>query len=233
MKFRFIRTEALDAAQNMAIDKALALTYKKDHLPIFRLYTWQPSFTIGVSQTLDDYNTKFEEFKNNSAKRMTGGGVLFHGHDVSYSLVLPSEEFKNLSVKESYEQICSFLLTFYASLGLDAHYAKDLENIRLSKSEFCQVGFEAYDIIINGVKIGGNAQKRTKNMIFQHGSIPLFTSKVDQKVGHSLEDINVNIDFEACIDRLKEAFETTFECELIDDTLNDEEQQYLNDILKD
>lgn len=233
MKFRFIKTDALDAVHNMAIDKALALSYKKDNLPIFRLYTWQQSFTIGASQTLDDYNTKFEEFKNSGAKRMTGGGILFHGHDVSYSLILPNSEFENLSVKKSYEKICSFLITFYQHLGLNASYAKDIETIQLSKSNFCQVGFEAYDIIIDGVKIGGNAQKRAKSMIFQHGSIPLYTDKKDQKIGASLKDIGINISFDECMNGLKKAFETTFDCELIEDSLNEEEQTYLEQILKD
>ena len=41
-------------------------------------------------------------------KRITGGGVLFHGHDISYSLLLSNDEFTGLSVKQSYEKICQF-----------------------------------------------------------------------------------------------------------------------------
>lgn len=73
---------------------------------------------------------------------------------------------------------------------------KDIESIVLSKSPFCQVGFEAYDIIVNGRKIGGNAQKRAKNVIFQHGSIPIKSIKNDEKYGASLEDFSINLDFD-------------------------------------
>lgn len=86
------------------------------------------------------------------------------------------------------------------------------------------MGFEAYDIIINGQKIGGNAQKRSKNVIFQHGSIPLKTIKKDEKYGASLEDFNINLDFDLAIDALKEAFEKTFTAKLIESNLDENEQ---------
>jgi lipoate-protein ligase A len=46
---------------------------------------------------------------------------------------------------------------------------------RASREEtnFCLASNEKYDIIIDGKKIGGNAQKRTRRALFQHGSIPL------------------------------------------------------------
>ena len=130
---------------------------------------------MGVSQDLSKIpkEINIQEYKHNFSKRMTGGGVLFHGHDISYSLIIPNSFMKELSVKQSYEKICTFLLEFYKELDLNVMYAKDDMNTILSKSAFCQVGFEAYDILANGKKIGGNAQRRAKKAIFQHGSIPL------------------------------------------------------------
>ena len=180
-KFRFIISQNLSAKANSTIDSALFKAFKKDSLPVLRLYSWENSITFGVSQNPSDYVTLLQEYKNNFAKRITGGGVLFHGHDISYSLIIPASYIEDKGVKETYELICSFILAFYASLGLKASFAKDIKEIALSKSQFCQVGFEAYDIIINGQKIGGNAQKRAKNVIFQHGSIPLRTIKKDER----------------------------------------------------
>lgn len=232
--FRVLYSYNNSAIMNMAIDKALAMCFEKDDIPILRLYTWEKSFTVGVSQNTDtyvDYNTIFN---GNCAKRMTGGGVLFHGHDVSYSLVLPTKFLENLSVKQSYEKICSFLLAFYKGLNLDASYAKDISTIELSKSDFCQIGYEAYDIIINGLKIGGNAQKRTKNMIFQHGSIPLFKDiNHTKEFGHSLEDVKVNLSYEEAIKRLTTSFSDTFQVKLQDSVLNEKENEYLKKLLKD
>jgi len=221
------------AKLNMSIDKTVSTLFNEGEAPILRFYTWEKSFTVGISQKTETYAKRYPQYNNNCAKRMTGGGALFHGNDISYSLVLPTSYLQGLSVKESYENICTFLLNFYKSLGLDAHYAKDCEDITLSKSEFCQVGFEAYDIIANGLKIGGNAQKRSKNMIFQHGSIPLYSTSSNKESGSSLEDLGVNLSYEEAIEKLKDSFEKTFNTKLNTSSLNDKETEYLEQLLQD
>ncbi len=231
-EFRLICSFEQSAKMNMAIDKALATTFHKDDTPILRFYTWEHSFTVGVSQKTQDYTDDYKEYKQNCAKRMTGGGVLFHGHDLSYSLILPSSFSKELTVKQTYEKICSFLLAFYRKLGLDANYAKDIPTIDLSKSNFCQVGFEAYDIIVNGLKIGGNAQKWAKNMIFQHGSIPIKAVEKKEELGNSLQDVGIDLTYAQAIDKIIDAFEETFDATLVPSTLNEKENEKLKGLLE-
>ena len=237
--FRVIKDEKSNAKTNMAIDDALFSSYKENSEAILRVYNWTNSFTVGISQDVLNYNF-FNDFKGDCAKRITGGGVLFHGHDLSYSLIIPAYKLGELNIKKSYEKICSFILTFYNNLGLDAKFAKDYENVQLSKNEYCQVGFEAYDILINGKKIGGNAQKRTRKFIFQHGSIPLKSKKdensnllYDEKIGYTLEDFNINIDFEQAKIKLIESFKETFNVDLIYSKLTNEEIKKKNKLLKD
>ncbi|MFX4219247.1 lipoate--protein ligase family protein [Aliarcobacter butzleri] len=225
-----IISQNLSSNDNTNIDKALFKAFENGSLPILRLYSWQKSVTFGAGQNPSDYENLLKEYKNNFSKRITGGGVLFHGHDISYSLVLPSTFIDNRSVKETYELICSFILEFYSNLGLKASFAKDIKSIVLSKSPFCQVGFEAYDIIVNGRKIGGNAQKRAKNVIFQHGSIPIKSIKNDEKYGASLEDFSINLDFDEAIIKLKEAFEKTFNAQLLESQLNENELNIYNEL---
>ena len=232
INFRFIKTFNQSAAVNMGIDKTLINSYKYDQKPTIRFYTWEKSFTVGVSQDPDEYSKLYPQYNGNCAKRMTGGGALFHGHDLSYSLIVPTQFLEGLSVKESYEVICTFLINFYKNLGLNANYAKDDENITLSKSNFCQVGFEAYDIIVNGLKIGGNAQKRSKKFIFQHGSIPINSVENKEELGNSLKDVNINISFDEAIERLSQSFKETFEVDLIESQLNDDENAYLTKVLE-
>lgn len=230
--FRLILSSCSDAKTNMSIDKALAKAYKSGDLPILRLYTWENSFTVGLSQNTDEYSLYKKQYNNNCAKRITGGGVLFHGHDISYSLVLPSEYFSHLNVKQSYEKICQFLLTFYNDLGLEACFAKDSKEITLSKNEFCQVGFEAYDILVNGTKIGGNAQKRSKKMIFQHGSVPVKKTTNDIKLGASLEDFNINLSFKEIESKLIDSFKKSFNINFKQSQLTELEKIELNNILE-
>ena len=230
--FRFITTHNLSAKENMAIDKTLIHTFNQYQEPIFRLYTWEKSFTVGIAQNCEEYNILYPQFKHNCAKRMTGGGVLFHGHDISYSLIVPTSYLEGLSVKGSYEVICQFLLNFYNTLGLKSAFAKDIEEIELSKSQFCQVGFEAYDIIVNGLKIGGNAQKRSKKFIFQHGSIPIEPTLKQEVMGHSLTDVNVHLTYDDALQKITKAFESSFEVTLNTSSLNEDENNYMKKILE-
>ncbi|WP_419769864.1 MAG: biotin/lipoate A/B protein ligase family protein [Candidatus Marinarcus sp.] len=231
--FRVLHSYNESALVNMATDKALASSFKNGDKPILRFYSWEKSYTVGISQKPESYENFYKQYNGNCAKRVSGGGVLFHGHDISYSLVLPTTFLGELNVKQSYEKICSFLLRFYNNLNLKANYAKDIDTIQLSKSDFCQVGYEAYDIIINGIKMGGNAQKRSKNMIFQHGSIPLFRVDNTIELGHSLEEIGVQLSYGEAIEKLTTAFKETFGVQLEDSILNDTERDCLQQLLKD
>jgi lipoate-protein ligase A len=208
--YRLIHSPRQSAEENMVQDSALLAAFDKDGMPLFRLYSWEESVTIGASQTFASCVTldpALEAYQDRYAKRMTGGGILYHGHDLSYSLILPLAMMRGLSVKESYEQITGFLLDFYRTLGLDAYWAKDDPTVTLSHDPFCQVGFEPYDIIIQGYKIGGNAQKRTKKAIFQHGSVPLRRNEH----GMSLEDLGVMLGEEEARERLEIAFKKRYE----------------------
>ena len=209
--FALLNSPRLSAKENMRIDKALFDGFKQSNLPIFRVYEWEASYTYGLSQNIENLQKleNLKQFKENHAKRMTGGGILFHGNDISYSLIIPTSYVKNLSVKDSYELICRFLLRFYESLGLNPSYAKDIKSIELSKNEYCQRGYEPYDILVDGKKIGGNAQRRSKDVIFQHGSISVDNSSYS--MGATLLDLGINISFKEAKELLINAFETTFD----------------------
>ena len=232
--FRVIKDNVLCAKENMATDDALLSSYEEGDMGIFRLYSWENSFTIGLSQKFDNYPIT-SLYKGNYAKRITGGGVLFHGHDLSYSLVIPTNLLEGLNIKESYEKICTFILKFYKKLGLDAKYVKDCNTVELSKNEYCQVGFEAYDILIDGKKIGGNAQRRTKKAIFQHGSIPLFKNNdknLDGKIGYTLEEFNIKLDYEEVKKLLIESFNESFNVKITHSELTKIEKDKKDTLLK-
>lgn len=208
--FALLSSQSLSAKDNMLIDKELFEGFKSSGMPIFRVYQWKLSFTYGMSQNIDTIkNLEYlKKYNQNFAQRMTGGGILFHGNDISYSLAIPTSYVEDLSVKQSYELICNFLLAFYRSLGLNPVYAKDVDTIELSKSQYCQEGFEPYDILIDGKKIGGNAQRRSKDTIFQHGSISIDNSI--ENMGNSLEDLDVKISFKEAKALLVESFAKSF-----------------------
>ena len=179
--WRLIDTGPLDGASNMAIDEALLDSFDPERsTPVLRLYGWNPpALSYGRFQdagmVLDLERCRADRVT--VVPRITGGGVIYHADELTYAIVcapqhLPGET----TVKESFRYLTGFLLTFYRELGLPAAYAADVDVdiARLGKrTPLCFAGRESYDILIDGRKIGGNAQRRLKKSIFQHGSIPL------------------------------------------------------------
>jgi lipoate-protein ligase A len=110
-------------------------------------------------------------------RRVSGGGTIYHADELTYSIVCsPGQIPSTASVKDSFRVLTGFLIDFYRTLDLNANYAVDTvsKTDRLGvRTAFCFAGKESFDILINGMKIGGNAQRRRKDVIFQHGSIPV------------------------------------------------------------
>ncbi|HLO25336.1 MAG TPA: lipoate--protein ligase family protein [Geobacteraceae bacterium] len=181
ISWRFIDTGPLDGPANMAVDEALLACFDPaTSAPVLRLYGWHPpAFSLGrfqdAGQILD--LEKCRDAGIPVVRRITGGGVIYHADELTYSIVCsPNQIPPAKSVKDSFRVLTSFLLRCYEKLGLAARYAVDLypAGARLGgRTPLCFAGREAYDILVQGRKIGGNAQRRLKNVIFQHGSIPL------------------------------------------------------------
>jgi lipoyl(octanoyl) transferase len=165
----------------MAIDESLLCSFNtKSSNPILRIYGWNPpSISLGRFQKADVV-LDLERCRVDSLpliRRVSGGGVIYHADELTYSIVCsPDQVPSSSSVKESFRILTGFLIDFYRTLGLNASYAVDTiaEVERLGiRTAFCFAGKESFDILIDGKKIGGNAQRRHKNIIFQHGSIPI------------------------------------------------------------
>jgi len=180
--WRIIDTGPLDGPTNMAVDEALLSLFTEDDaaLPVLRLYGWQPpALSLGryqrAAEALDLERCAAAGVP--VVRRITGGGVIYHAEELTYAIVCaPGQIPPAQSVKDSFRVLTSFLLALYGKLGLDARDAVDHypSGTRLGeKTPLCFAGRETYDILVEGRKIGGNAQRRLKNVIFQHGSIPL------------------------------------------------------------
>lgn len=162
-----------DGFYNMAADEAMVLSYEKTKVPVLRIYGWNtPFLTLGYrqkpSQVLKGKNLPF-------TLRLTGGAAILHHDEITYSFACsPDDLALKQAVKDSYRKICQFLIYFYLKLGLKAQFASDLTGHDLGEyGNFCFSSFEHFDLLVDGKKIGGNAQARRKKVIFQHGSIPI------------------------------------------------------------
>jgi lipoate-protein ligase A len=179
--WRLVDTGPLDGPANMAVDEALLESFDPDRsAPVLRLYGWHPpALSLGRFQdpatVLDLDRCRRDGVP--AVRRITGGGVIYHADELTYSIVCSPRDLPDgATVKESFRHLTGFLLAFYRSLGLDAAWAADVADdaSRLGeRTAFCFAGKEDFDILVGGRKIGGNAQRRLRGAIFQHGSIPL------------------------------------------------------------
>ena len=179
--WRLIDTGPLDGAANMALDEALLACFDPEtSRPLLRIYGWEPpALSLGRFQKAGEVLDRERCIRARVpvVRRITGGGVIYHAGELTYSIVCtPRQVSAAASIRESFRLLTSFLIRFYDKLGLDARYAVDHfpAGTKLGeRTPFCFAGKESYDIMIEGKKIGGNAQRRLKDVIFQHGSIPI------------------------------------------------------------
>lgn len=213
----------------MMLDERIFFRYLEDGIPVLRVYRWKkPSFTYGFSQHPQD-QINMERCASAGieiAKRMTGGGILFHDDEITYSFVCGKEDAgEPPGVFVSYRQVCAFLVRFYGSLGLKASFALESKDFqaRCAPQQLCSASYEKYDLVINDKKIGGNAQKRKRQVIFQHGSIPrsinwdfvrrylkYFPEGISSYVTTLREELETVPDKGILEDKLIEAFKNTF-----------------------
>ena len=150
-------------AMNMAIDEALLETVAR---PTIRFYKWNhPALSFGYFGKFDDV----ANHKRDIVRRWTGGGIVFHGEDLTYSIVIPATDaaFGQPSMS-IYEAIHNALGVSFAESG---QHVELVANAEPKVSESCFANPVRADVLSNGRKIAGAAQRRTRRGLLQQGSI--------------------------------------------------------------
>jgi lipoate-protein ligase A len=174
---------AHSAAMNMAIDEALLETAVG---PTIRFYRWRsPALSFGYFGKFSDVASYAAE--RDLVRRWTGGGIVFHGADLTYSIVIPASDpvFDESSVV-IYEGIHRALCGALNKIGTQAVVAGSVDPggsvVRMratSASGYnCFANPVRADIMINGRKIAGAAQRRTRRGLLQQGSIQGTTTNI-------------------------------------------------------
>jgi len=166
MKIRLIDTKFSNPYLNMAIDEVLL----NSKLPVLRFYGWKPAgLSIGYFQFIKQINVKqCGKLGIPVVRRLTGGNAVLHDKELTYSFIIDSEKMPK-SVVESYKVISEGLLNGLKNLGLKAAMNEDVD--KEGKSAVCFSDPSWYEIVVNGKKIVGSAQKRVKGKLLQHGAV--------------------------------------------------------------
>ncbi len=143
-----------------------------------RLYAWEPgAVSLGKSQTLEQaVNVPYcRKHGIPVVRRSTGGAAVYHKGDVTYMVAAPLRTFKDSSVIGCYRDIARILLATFHHLGLTCRFAGTVSAINrrhgLKSGIACFLLPSDYEIVFEGRKLVGNAQRRESTRLIQHGSI--------------------------------------------------------------
>jgi lipoate-protein ligase A len=175
-----------DPALNMALDEALLEAAARLGRPVLRFYGWtDPAATFGYFQ-------KYAEVERAThlrplIRRPTGGGIVPHDADWTYSLVFPpGHEWHLLRAEESYRRIHEWIQSAFAKLDVATELASRSQKSAIRNSDKsrardesrcpqsamgCFAGHEKFDLLWNGQKIAGAAQRRNKMGLLIQGSV--------------------------------------------------------------
>jgi len=169
---------AHSAAMNMAIDEALL---EQATVPSIRLYKWHsPALSFGYFGKLADVADY--AFERDLVRRWTGGGIVFHGDDLTYSIVIPaSDAASGESSISIYGKIHRALAHALNGIGEGAVVAGGIDpscgSGFANRAAVTASGYSCFanpvraDVMIDGRKVAGAAQRRTRSGLLQQGSI--------------------------------------------------------------
>jgi lipoate-protein ligase A len=168
MNWWLLNSGSGEAAFNMALDEALLESVGLLGAPVLRFYGWtQPAATFGYFQHVAEIERA--TLLRPLIRRPTGGGLVPHDADWTYSLAFPpGHEWHQLRAEDSYRQVHEWIQRAFAELKVTTEVAPCCKKTAPGQ---CFVGHEKFDLLWHGRKIAGAAQRRNKLGLLIQGSV--------------------------------------------------------------
>ena len=163
-KLRLIQEESpRPAAENMAIDETLFLTAA---YPVLRSYRWvRPSVSFGYFTPWSEVALPYAG--RDLVRRWTGGGIVEHGQDFTYSLICPGN--KSLpTTMELYRLVHLAISNILLESGCQVEMVPVSDPVR---SSACFEKAVQFDLKLRDEKIAGAAIRRSRKGLLLQGSI--------------------------------------------------------------
>src|SRR5438128_6134191 len=155
-------------AFNMALDEALLEAMPRLAAPVLRFYSWtEKAASFGYFQ-------KYAEIQRMTmlrplVRRPTAGGLVPHDADWTYSLVFPTgHEWYALKATLSYRRVHEWIQAAFKKLNVVTDLAPCPRKV---EAGHCFAGYEKSDVLCQGKKIAGAAQRRPREGLLIQGSI--------------------------------------------------------------
>lgn len=174
-----IKYATATAAENMAIDATMLEYGASIGEVMWRLYGWdEPAITFGYSQSWSWIQIYMQNFDGACIRRITGGGIVDHRHDLTYAVTIPPcHPFHRVPATDLYRDLHQHIAEILLDQGIAADIAPCRkpcgENAPGMSSGICFDAPEPFDVIKkpSGIKLAGAAMKRTQSGILIQGSL--------------------------------------------------------------
>lgn len=173
---RLLREERpAEGGWNMAYDAALLDGALARGEVILRLYRWaRPTLSLGYFQKARPAELPLALRELDRVRRLSGGGAILHHHEWTYSCVVPPGHPLARESVGLYEVVHGTLIAALERRGVTAR----LRGSALEENPFlCFLRGDPRDIVVQGKKVTGSAQRRRRGAILQHGSVLLRASE--------------------------------------------------------
>ncbi len=152
-------------AWNMALDEVLLLTAADRGRPLLRIYSWtEPAVSFGYFQAFPAHLAD----RYAIVRRPTGGGVVYHGQDTTYSVVVPRGH--PLYASRPADAYCRVHRAVAAAFADEPSLHRAPLTSPRGEYECFEKPVEG-DVVIDGRKLAGGAQRRTRHGMLHQGSI--------------------------------------------------------------
>lgn len=246
--YLLIDKRPLPGSLNMAVDHYLFHSLDENAKTFVRFYRWErPTASLGYSQRV--YKVADVDFCQRNGidlvRRMTGGKLVLHHKEVTYSVCSSDSQTFPPTVGDSYKLISEALMRGLEKMGLKPYLANSSPDFYARGNLPCFSYPARNEIEIMGKKIIGSAQKRVGSRFIQHGSIPLekedglleSVSRLgsDQKVIRLIslsEALGKKVDFTWVVEHLKIGFSEYFDISFQPKSFRREEMEKILKIQK-
>ena len=172
---------AADGPANMALDEALLEMVAAGHgVACVRTYVWTtPTLSLGYFQNLEQVRADSRFQSVPLVRRLTGGGAIWHHHELTYALVVPAGHPLVRPSTRLYNAVHGAMVEALLELGIPAVRRGESRQTIVGDQKrplLCFTDRDPEDIVTKGVKIVGSAQRRRGGAVLQHGSLLLARS---------------------------------------------------------
>jgi len=165
----------------MAVDAGLLneVDGAADPRTIVRFYQWRrPTISLGRNQRVEKAVDRVYCEANgiDIVHRPTGGRAVLHDDELTYAVISNDSSCFGDTIYGNYKRVSEALCLGYRHLGVPAVLAPDTRKPDITENGGdppCFISPSRYELMVEGRKIVGSAQRRVRRSFLQHGSMPI------------------------------------------------------------